>query len=236
MKGTAALLAVTLALLSGCTRLILPRFTFGPVEKLGISEGVFLVANSQRDRVLESLQKSGISITNDLADARYVLNVQVGKSRAHVGCGTINQVRYSIKADGREIAATVGRGRTGQCAPNLFDAMSRKMFADLFWRERKTGPWGLYADRIPPELRSPLGRNTGAYVVAVKDDSPAFFGNILPADVVIRAAGQEVLRPSDLEEIAANMTDGQVELDLIRPGQGRVKVTLQLNRNLPPFP
>ena len=73
----------------------------------------------------------------------------------------------------------------------------------LFFRKRKAGPLGLYLDLIPANLRQTLGRNTGAYVVAVEDESPSFFADILPGDVIVEANGAQVRTPSDVEAAAS---------------------------------
>lgn len=49
--------------------------------------------------------------------------------------------------------------------------------------------FGLFLDDLPPEMRSQLQRNTGAIVQLVAEDSPAFYANILPGDVLIALDG-----------------------------------------------
>lgn len=86
---------------------------------------------------------------------------------------------------------------------------------------------GVVLDLIPVALRSELGRNTGAYVAAVEDESPAFFANLLVGDVIIGVAGEEVRTPSEFEAVLESVPSGPVELTLIR---GREKLELRIDR------
>lgn len=91
----------------------------------------------------------------------------------------------------------------------------------LFFRKRRAGPFGLYLDLIPAELRQQLKRNTGAYVVAVEDESPAFMADIVSGDVVISVDDRPVRAPSDLSATNAR------RLGLLRSGE---QVTVDLSR------
>ena len=89
-----------------------------------------------------------------------------------------------------------------------------------FWRKRKANELGAYTELIPPEYRQQLKRNTGAYVVALEDKSPAFFSNLLVGDVVIGINGIAVNTPEDLQSSISH-TGGAVVLDVLRDGQTR---------------
>lgn len=86
---------------------------------------------------------------------------------------------------------------------------------------------GVVLDLIPVALRSELGRNTGAYVSTVEDESPAFFANLLVGDVIIGVSGKEVRTPSEFETLVESVPSGPVELTLIR---GREKLELRIDR------
>ncbi len=89
------------------------------------------------------------------------------------------------------------------------------------WRKRKPSLTGAYTDPIPPSLRGMLQRNTGALVVAVEDNSPAFLANVVPGDLIVAFAGEEVIGPEDLESAAARAA-GPTRAEIIRNGTKRV--------------
>ncbi len=48
----------------------------------------------------------------------------MGSSRQSHGCGTKNNVSYSLSAASIPVLQIKGRGFTGTCEPNIFDAMT----------------------------------------------------------------------------------------------------------------
>jgi hypothetical protein len=92
----------------------------------------------------------------------------------------------------------------------------------MFWRKRRPGPLGLYVSRIPVGMRAKLERNTGVYVLAVEEDSRAFFANVLPGDIVIGIDGEGVRTPDDLSSLGAKA----VLLEVLRQGR-RVKIEVR---------
>ncbi len=89
-----------------------------------------------------------------------------------------------------------------------------------FWRKRKPNGLGAYFELIPPELRQKLKRNTGAYVVALEDESPAFFANLLAGDVVIGVNGRSVSTPADLQRDLSDFLPG-LKLEILRDGRSQ---------------
>jgi S1-C subfamily serine protease len=77
----------------------------------------------------------------------------------------------------------------------------------------------MFTAKIPLTLRASLQRNTGAFVFAIEDDSPAFFANILPGDVVIGVDGEEILTPSGLSTAASQKASATIVLQLLRGGE-----------------
>ena len=96
-----------------------------------------------------------------------------------------------------------------------------------FWRKRAPNALGAYTELIPPEYRQQLKRNTGAYVVALEDNSPAFFANLLVGDVVVGINGEPVVTPDDLKSMLSH-TEGALMLEILRDG-----TTQQLRLDLP---
>jgi hypothetical protein len=89
----------------------------------------------------------------------------------------------------------------------------------LFWRKRLPGPFGMFTAKIPLTLRASLQRNTGAFVFAIEDDSPAFFANILPGDLVIGVDGEEIRAPSELATAASQKASATIVFQLLRGGE-----------------
>jgi hypothetical protein len=88
-----------------------------------------------------------------------------------------------------------------------------------FWRKRKPNTLGAYCDYVPEEMRQKLQRNTGAFVVAVENASPAFVANILIGDVIVAVGGISVDTPADIESLSTQDRGRPVKVKLIRNGQ-----------------
>jgi hypothetical protein len=88
-----------------------------------------------------------------------------------------------------------------------------------FWRKRRANPLGAYCDYIPEEIRQQIQRNTGAFVVALETDSPAFMANILIGDVIVALGGVPVNTPEGLESVSTQCRGRSVKVKLIRNGQ-----------------
>lgn len=107
-----------------------------------------------------------------------------------------------------------------------FVPFSERQFRNqaLFWRKRKPNPLGVFADYLPDPLRKELQRNTGALVIGIEPDGPAFLANILVGDVIVAIGGNPVHTPSDLQRIS-QAAQGESELEVIRNGKDvRLKV------------
>lgn len=130
---------------------------------------------------------------------------------AAVGFSTANIYGNGGSFNGTGTTVTALPGQTStQMVPYAERTFDTQL---LFFRKRRVGPFGLNLELIPVELRQSLGRNTGAYVVAVEDESPAFMANVVPGDIVISAGGESVRTPSDLN------SEGARNLVLLRSGR-----------------
>jgi len=97
-----------------------------------------------------------------------------------------------------------------------------------FWRKLKPFVFGTRFNPIPDDLRAALQRNTGAYVSAVIQDSPAFKANILDGDLIIQIADKPVANPQELSDYYVAHAGQKVTIKLIRNGQ-TLDVDVQLN-------
>lgn len=89
----------------------------------------------------------------------------------------------------------------------------------LFWRRRHPDAIGLFLDVVPVSLRAALGRNTGAYVVAVEEKSPAFLANVLIGDVIVAANSREIRTRGELDELLETDGSQTVTLTILRQGK-----------------
>lgn len=122
------LLGLTLVmtpLLVGCTPKA-ARVEFA--RRLPSSEPrVFLVAAQQKERIAESLQEAGFELADDLLDAPYLLRVTLGNEKDFRACGTLSNVKYSLRHEGRSVVDLTAAGWSGTCKPNVFDEMSERL-------------------------------------------------------------------------------------------------------------
>jgi hypothetical protein len=127
----AGLIALQVALVSGCTSPVPPTVTRPPTTSLKVHPAVYLQANVQRPRILDSLRNARIRIAGSFEEADYILTVEVGKRRVNMKCGGMHNLVYTLGGNGRQLMGIKGRGLTGSCIPNIFDDMS-EMLASYF--------------------------------------------------------------------------------------------------------
>ena len=88
---------------------------------------IFVVATRQKARIIESLEAVGIKVSQDLAEAGFMLRVTVGTDQGWRDCGTRNNVKYSLRREGVAVVELAEKGWTGTCTPNVFDVLSRQL-------------------------------------------------------------------------------------------------------------
>lgn len=88
-------------------------------------------------------------------------------------------------------------------------------------RSTKKPRFGIGALDLTPEMRQKLERNTGAVIDIVREDSPAFFANVLPGDILITLNGVEVRNAQHAVELmyGAPKEAGDVPIVVIRNQQ-----------------
>lgn len=91
-----------------------------------------------------------------------------------------------------------------------------------FWRRRAPNALGAHVEPLPQELRRELGRNTGAFVVAVDDDTPAFFADLIAGDVILEIDGEPVRRARDTLDMVGPDVCDPCEVRVIRDGLERL--------------
>ncbi len=164
--------------------------------------------------VLIQTEASGEILENQVVTSQQGGGASIGISS---GTGTATVGQTGVLATGLATTITSVPGTTStQVVP-----YSRRQFDTqiLFWRKLKAGRLGLFTAFLPPELRTKYSRNTGAYVVAVEDGSPAFFANIVVGDVVCRVDGVEIRTPAELDASLAAKTGSPLTLHVLRAGE-----------------
>ncbi len=107
-----------------CTSQVPATVTMHPIGLIDAKEPIYVIASTQRDRIVESLRKAGLKPSNKPGPGGYALNVKLGGSRASMDCGTLRNVAYVMTAGSARIVVLKGRGHTGTCDPNILDDMS----------------------------------------------------------------------------------------------------------------
>lgn len=97
-----------------------------------------------------------------------------------------------------------------------------------FWRQLKPAIFGVRYSPIPEDLRISLQRNTGAYVSAVIQDSPAFKANILTGDIIIQIADTPISSMQETSEPIRAHAGQKIPFKVIRNGQ-TLDIDVQLN-------
>lgn len=101
-------------------------------------------------------------------------------------------------------------------------------YGATYWAKIKKPIFGAYYRPLSPELRDRLESNKGAVVTATVRRSPAFIADILPGDIILRLAGQEVLDGSNISTLVNKHAGRNVEVEIYRNGK-TIKKPIKLN-------
>ena len=120
MRTLCVVFFLSLVMAIGCTT-VPPRITMNPTAPIDPAKEFFVSANIQQDEIVKALHSAGVKTTNRSFLAGYQIDVRVGRARRTFDCGTLNSVHYTVEQDGKKLMEIRGRGRTGNCKPNIFD-------------------------------------------------------------------------------------------------------------------
>ena len=87
----------------------------------------YVTAAKQKPAVVDALRRAGIVVVDDLLESSHQLRVTLGVDKSFRDCGTLNNVKYTIRLQRRTLLEFAGRGWTGECQPNVFDEMSLEL-------------------------------------------------------------------------------------------------------------
>jgi hypothetical protein len=88
---------------------------------------IYVIAAKQKPAAVASLRRAGIVVVDDLAESSHQLRVTLGVDKSFRDCGTLNNVKYALRSEGRSILELQARGWTGECQPSVFDEMSQQL-------------------------------------------------------------------------------------------------------------
>ncbi len=93
----------------------------------GVDTPIYLTATRQRDEIVRALREAGFRVAERVDETPYYLRVTVGTTQGSKPCGTLNNVRYQLNANGHTVAVAEAKGWTGSCEPNIFDGVSLEL-------------------------------------------------------------------------------------------------------------
>ncbi len=114
-------------LLAACITEVSP--TSRVLRPLRLAEPPILLvsANRDRERVVDALDRAGISTTEDLRRANLELEVKLGAKKSDSPCGVVRNVVFIVRERGTPALQIKGRGGTGACANSILQQMSQEL-------------------------------------------------------------------------------------------------------------
>jgi hypothetical protein len=165
-------------------------------------------------------------------DSVPVTSYQPGRTftTQHSGVAQVNPAPFSggptIGYSGESVTRESGTYSTSY-VPVTVD---RHSYVATFWRKTKPPIFGVKIAALPDDLRQSLGRNTGALVMDVVDDSPAYRANILVGDVIIGIGAEELYSLSDFTRKVDAYAGKRCVITLIRDGVEK-PILVKMNRH-----
>jgi hypothetical protein len=122
---------IWMCFLSACITDVAP--TTQPLGTLSLQESpvLFVSANRGQDLVVDSLIRTGHSVTEDIRKANLVLQFQLGAKKSDSPCGVVRNVIYILLEDDTPVLQIKERGGTGTCANSIFNQMSQELARSL---------------------------------------------------------------------------------------------------------
>ena len=102
--------------------------------------------------------------------------------------------------------------------------------AVYFVQSTKKPRFGVHLSDLSPDARVELGRNTGALIDVVIEDTPAFYSNVMPGDVLVSLDGEQIKNAKHAIELLGHVPESQVssEFVVVRKGnEKRINVVLR---------
>jgi membrane-associated protease RseP (regulator of RpoE activity) len=146
-------------------------------------------------------------------------------------------VRLSVMRDGREIEVSVTLGertalanRVSIARPAIASVRVRPEVQQVRPRLQDRGHLGVELQGMTPQLAEYFGlsKRSGALVIFVFADSPAFKAGLKAGDVILSAGGETVENPQDVRRALTDKSEGAIEFKILRDKQEQtLKVQLE---------
>lgn len=107
--------------------------------------------------------------------------------------------------------------------------LQRYEYGAVFWRKARPPILGVYPKDLPPEIAEQLQRNTGAFVFLIVKNSPAFYANIVPGDIIVKINSEEINSAQDLYMILQKISGQHCDIKLLRNNK-EIAVSVQTNK------
>ena len=111
--------------LAGCAPTVPEVQVLTPLPR-GADPALFVTAARQKEEITRGLRGAGFRVVDHIEESPYLLRVTIGVDQGSQPCGTLNNVRYDLRSEGRSVIVAEAKGWTGSCDPNVFDAVSRE--------------------------------------------------------------------------------------------------------------
>lgn len=194
-----------------------------------------------QSQLIEQAKKAGAAIvlfssalSGTQQGVRPIVTYQPGQTYTTSEYGTVNANAYGSGGYASGFgtysgsATTTSSGTFGtQYVPYQYNTYRT---VASFWRQLKPLIFGVRYSPIPEDLRIALQRNTGAYVSAVIQDSPAFKANIFAGDIIIQIADKPIKSMQETSEPLRAHAGQKVPIKIIRNSQ-TLDVDVQLNES-----
>jgi PDZ domain len=148
--------------------------------------------------------------------------------------GTVNSFGSGGYANGTYNSTSTVSMPGGSTTYNIPYAISRSDIFASYWVARDPAKMRLGTNpvNLPDNIRTRLGRNTGAYIAIVIRGTPAFRANVLEGDVIVKINDLDVIDAKGFSEQLTQFAGQSVKLSIIR-GAEPISIQLTLNENPP---
>ena len=161
------------------------------------------------------------NLDNDIKNFRSKQYLPVGLSSFNGGY----EDERGIKAQAARVGASVVLVHAASTKAHAAAPKQRyDQVAVFFVKSTKKLKFGVAVTELTPEQRTSLGRNTGAIVEVVMENSPAFNANVLPGDILVEVNGVSVQNVQHAVELmlGADVSKGTATFKVIRKGEEKV--------------
>jgi hypothetical protein len=92
----------------------------------------YVTAARQKEECKQALRQAGFRIVDKIEESERLLRVTIGIDRDIKACGSLNNVKFQLRFEGRTVAEANGNGWTGTCQPNILTDLSHDLGRKLF--------------------------------------------------------------------------------------------------------